>query len=65
MHFKKLKKELNKIYIHSLDEDLNSAISKLDNSTYEVQHFKQVAALVYLASKENGKCLDILTKGKS
>lgn len=63
--FKKLKKELNKIYIHSLDEDLNSAISKLDNSTYEVQHFKQVAALVYLASKENGKCLDILTKGKA
>ena len=63
--FKKLKKELNKIYIHNLDEDLNSAISKLDNSTYEVQHFKQVAALVYLASKENGKCLDILTKGKA
>lgn len=63
--FKNLKEVLNNIDIYDLDKSLNSAIKKLDNGSYDVKHFKQVAALVCLASKENKDSVKTLLNGKA
>ena len=62
---KKLREVLNKLNIKTLDNELNNSITKLDKSNYNVKHFKQVAALVTLADKEDKECLDILINGKA
>ncbi len=63
MTYTSLLKRLNDIGVHRLDDELTSALSKIEKPGFVVKRFKQVAALVTLIDKEDEDSLKILSEG--